>query len=508
MSVNVNRSVLKQLVDAEEIRDASNIKLEATGIEFDSRNITGGEIFVALPGEQVHGNGFIRAALDRGAALVLAEREQVAGDLAKLIDGATDDECQRILVCDDTLAAFSKLANWWREQLQIPTIAVTGSVGKTTVKEMLASILLRDSRGNFSQKSFNNHTGVPYTILKTSREHQWLVLEMGMNHAGELTQLSKIGAPNHIIITKIAAAHIGNFGSLKGIAQAKLEIVAGLKAGGRVLLNGDDELLLNEYEKLQRSSGEVALFATSAAHSKGSPSCRVSEIESLGIVSEMKSLGIYGITFTLHLRDAEGVEESCEVKMRILGRHHALNAAAAALGAKCLLPRISLEQIKSGLERFVSPPMRVNITWLANERVLVDDSYNANLESMLGVLNIAEELRSAGKRVCLVLGDMLEQGSFSSELHQKVAEKVVKVEPEVCISVGNESKIIAEALNSASNKKLATHVSKVEEAIPLALAAPVDVFIIKGSRGIKLDKLSEALKSEFGIKQQGDWKGA
>lgn len=499
MPVNVSRAVLKQVVDADEITDASNIKIEALGVEFDSRNIKGGEIFVALPGEQVHGNSFIRAALDRGAALVLAEKEKEPGELSRIIDGANEDECQRILLCHDTLAAFSKLAHWWREQLQIPTIAVTGSVGKTTVKEMLASILLRDSRGNFSQKSFNNHTGVPYTILKTSREHQWLVLEMGMNHAGELTQLSNIGTPNHVIITKIAAAHIGNFGSLEGIAQAKLEIVAGLKPSGRVILNGDDKLLLDEYRRLNRGGEEVALFGADALDSKALPSCRVSEI---------MSLGLEGISFKLHLKGNEGGEESCEVKMRILGRHHALNAAAAALGAKSLLPGISIEQIKSGLERFVAPPMRVNITRLANEKVLVDDSYNANLESMLGVLGIAEELRSVGKRVCLVLGDMLEQGSFASELHQRVAEKVVKVEPEVCISVGDESKVISATLNSASSKKIATHVSKVEEAIPLALAASADVFIIKGSRGIQLDKVSEALKNEFGIRQEGDWKGA
>lgn len=505
MSVNISRSLLKQITDAEEINDATNLKIEATGVEFDSRNIRGGEVFVALPGEQVHGNSFIRSALDRGAALVIAEKgngkdgRKDNGDqeLQKVLEVASEEECQRILLCKDSLEAFSKLAHWWREQLQIPTIAVTGSVGKTTVKEMLASILLRDSRGNFSQKSFNNHTGVPYTILKTSREHQWLVLEMGMNHAGELTQLSKIGSPNHIIITKIAAAHIGNFGSLEGIAQAKLEIVAGLKPGGRVLLNGDDELLMSEYKRLNRADGEVALFGASVTASHEGPTCRVSEVT---------SLGLEGIKFQLHLKDAEGVSESCEVRMRILGRHHALNAAAAALGAKSLLPRITVEQIRSGLERFVSPPMRVNITRLANDKVVIDDSYNANLESMAGVLTIAEELKSIGKRLCLVIGDMLEQGSFAAELHQQVADKALKVAPDLCISVGNDSRVVAETLKAAG--KVAVHVSKAEEAIPLALAAEVDVFIIKGSRGIGLDKVSEALKSDFGVKQEGDWKGA
>src|SRR5262249_37694389 len=160
---------------------AGSERIVFSGVEFDSRNIRGGELFVALPGETHHGHEFVPQALERGAALALVEDAAVGSD-----------EPERILAVPDTLEAFQRLAHWWRSELDIPIVAVTGSVGKTTTKEMLANILLEYGVGLYSRKSFNNHVGVPYTLLQMGRQHLWGIVEVGMNHEGEIRRLTKI----------------------------------------------------------------------------------------------------------------------------------------------------------------------------------------------------------------------------------------------------------------------------------------------------------------------------
>ena len=254
------------------------------GVEFDSREIRGGELFVALAGEKTHGHQFLATAFNRGAALALVESEQIAKD---------SEFPTACVIVPNSLLAFQQLASYWRAQLTMPVIGVTGSVGKTTVKEMLASILMLTGAGTYSLKSHNNHVGVPYTICRIKREHAWAVIEMGMNHAGEISTVSKIARPDVGVITTIAPAHIEHLGSLDAIADAKCEILHGMSSSSTLVVNGDSqalEMALNRAEI--RSTQRVIRFGAEA-----------SGLDATLVKAE--SRGLEGLTLTARLGSQE-----------------------------------------------------------------------------------------------------------------------------------------------------------------------------------------------------------
>lgn len=471
MSISISLTQLCSVVGGRQLESTART-ISFQGVEYDSREVRGGELFVALKGEKTHGHQFVPLAFQRGAAAVLVEDEAVAR--------ALPEPCRAVIV-SDTLAALWSLARWWRSELAVPVLAITGSVGKTTVKEIAASVLLRHSVGNFSVKSFNNHVGVPYTILKTSREHRWLILEMGMNHAGEIRALTRIGSPNVAVISKIAPAHIENLGSLAAIADAKCEIVEGLRPGGQLVVNGDDPELLAAIARLQASPPLVRVGASAE-----------SGLDAM--VSDVRAQGLEGIAFSLVLGG-----QRLEVSMNIVGTHNALNAAIAAAAARALLPDLSVEKITEGLSSFKAPLMRLNLKALSRGRTVVDDSYNANPASMRSLLEIARDLAQSGKKVGLVLADMLELGGFSEQFHREIGEVVAQCGAQFLITVGRYAVLYADAPGKAGVRTF--EAATPELAAHIATTLDFDILLVKGSRGMKLDRAVATLLEREGGEQ-------
>jgi len=430
------------------------------GVEFDSRQIQGGELFVALPGQKTRGELFVDEAFKRGAALALvADEKLVAGEPA------------RIVLVKDSLQALWKLANWWRRELKVPLVGITGSVGKTTVKEMCAALLLQQGPGIYSLRSHNNHVGVPYTLCRLGREHEWAVVEIGMNHAGEVRALAQIAEPDVAVITAVEPAHIEALGSLEAIARAKLEIVEGLPQGRPLIVGGEYRILL---EALDSLAGRYAVkrFGTKP----GFEAC----------VADVVVLGLTGISFKLGL---EG--ETMTIEMSVLGRQNALNAACAALAAKTLKPALTARQIKVGLESFKAPLMRVNWKERSSGQKIVDDSYNANPASMRALLELARALKWQGNKIGLVLGDMLELGSFAEMYHREIGRQAADLEPHFLISVGQHSAFL---LAEAERRGIKTfQAGSPEEAASIASGQDFDILLVKASRLVGLDRTVKAL---------------
>lgn len=460
--LSLSREKLAEIVQGKFL--PSTEKFSFTGVEYDSRQIKGGELFIALKGEKTHGHEFLEQALSNGAALALVEDSSLLEDHL---------EAQRLVCVADTLRSFSQLASYWRRELGLPVLAITGSVGKTTVKEMCASILLRKSRGNYSLKSHNNHVGVPYTILRTGREHAWLVLEMGMNHAGELNTLSKMASPDVALINSVTFAHIEFFSSIAEIADAKFEIKNGLGAQGALAINADDAEIQHALHRHPISANQK-LYKFGLAEKA---QVRLLKVKSLGLEGIQVELSVFG--------------EPLEFSMNVVGRQNAMNAAAAVLASKLLVPQMTLQEIKAGLESFTAPLMRLNLKHLADGKQIIDDSYNANPASMRSALELAADLSSQGKRVGLLLGDMLELGSYSEKLHSEVGEQAAGCGAKFVIAVGRLSE---QLLAPARARGIpAFKADSAQDAAEQVRKLQFDVLLVKASRGVQLDQAVQIL---------------
>lgn len=440
-------------------------ELRFNGVEFDSRQIKGGELFVALPGEKTRGEVFVAEAFRRGAALA------IAADAACLTDNRQAD---RVVIVDDALRAFWRLASWWRLELKTPLAAVTGSVGKTTVKEMCAALLQRQGKGIFSLKSHNNHTGVPYTLCRLSAEHAWGLIEIGMNHAGEIRELTQITRPDAAAITGVEAAHLESLGSLEAIAGAKLEIINGLKNNGPLIINGDNQVLCRALAELKLEGRYPIKYFGS---NPGFAAC----------VRGVEMHGLDGISFELLL---EG--QSLPVRMPLLGRQNALNAACAALVARTLRPALTAREIKAGLEGFTAPLMRLALKQLRSGKKIIDDSYNANPASMRAMLDVASSLKKDYPRLGLILGDMLELGRFAGEYHRQLGAQAALLKPAFVVAVGEFAGLILDAVGRSGIK--AFQAESPEDAAKIARAEDFDILLIKASRLVGLDRTVKVLE--------------
>ncbi len=453
MPISASSTQIINLTSASHL-DGDHREILFNGLEFDSREIKGGELFVALAGEKTHGNSFIQTAIDKGAALILT-------DLKAELPAVSNPE--KILVAEDSLKAFWKIAGWWRAELSLPVMAITGSVGKTTCKEIAASILKETGKGCYSLKSHNNHVGVPYTICRSSRDDKWMILEVGMNNRGEIAPLSEMAQPDQAVISTIAPAHIGNLGSLENIIEEKLDIISGLKPGGSVLVGLDQDLLI---EHAHHRNCRIEFFGNYDG--------------SKGNLSEVKSEGLEGIRFNL-LIDGSWKE----VGMKILGRKNAQNAACSARACKLLMPDLTAGQIIKGLEDFRAPQMRLNLKRLADGSQVIDDSYNANPASMKAGIELLFDIGSGKSAV--VLGDMLELGSFSETYHKEISDQLAAGEPAFVVAVGNYARHYLDSLPVDPQKY--RFFEKAEDAYEFLGKQSFDLLLVKGSRGIGLDKV-------------------
>ncbi len=418
------------------------------GVSIDSRTLQPGELFVALRGPNFDGHAFVGQVQAMGAA-------------ALMVDHSVDTMLPCIEM-EDTRTGLGRFSAAWRNQFELPLVAVTGSNGKTTVKEMLAAILAQQGPVLATRGNLNNDIGVPLTLLRLRPEHHAAVIEMGANHAGEIAWLTRLAQPTVAVITNAAAAHLEGFGSLEGVAQAKGEIYSGLGQRGTAVVNADDafaELWLEiNRERKVITFGLKRDADVSAAWEGDTDGVR------------------------LALKTPQG---GVELNMRLSGQHNVMNALAATAAALAL--GVELKVIQSGLESMVSVPGRLeNKQGISGIRI-IDDSYNANPASMgaaLKVLSMAQ-----GER-CLVLGDMGELGRDAAQLHEQIGCMARAEGVDRLYAVGELSQAAAEAFGPDGH-----HFKNCEQLIAALreeLKAEMTL-LVKGSRAMQMERVVTAL---------------
>lgn len=423
-------------------------------VVIDSRQVQSGDLFVALPGQRRDGHQFIDSAVARGAAGVIARTLP-----QPLANGVTTFRV------DDTLAALQRIASYWRHRHQAKVIAVTGSVGKTTCKELIALVLGRRYSVLRSQGNLNTEIGLPLALTGLTAEHQRAVLEMGMHTQGDIRLLCQIARPHIGVVTNVGPSHLERLGSLEAIAAAKAELVESLPADGWAVLNGDDPLVAAMKDK---TAAQVLLYGTA-------PHCQVRG-------SQLVSRGLDGITFQLTHGDSSVIIES-----RLLGRHSLHNALAAA--AVALRDGFTLPEIAAALAQ-PDMPNRMRILSGVNGCTVIDDSYNASPASTLAALDLLSEL--PGRRLAL-LGDMLELGPAQEQGHRQVGQRAATATDVLCV-VGQWGCIIGRTAQEAGHPCVNFPPSPEAAAQLLRRQARAgDFILIKASRAVGLETVVERL---------------
>ena len=445
---------------------------EVLGVSTDTRQIAPGALFVALRGERFDGHDFVAEALAGGAAAALVDEGWLRGRGA-----GSDLPDLPMLAVRDTLAALGMLARFHRRRTGIPLVAVTGSNGKTTTRAMLGAILRTRGPALVTEGNLNNEVGVPLTVLALAPEHQRAVVEMGMNHAGEVARLAAIAEPQVGVVTMAGVAHLEALGTVDAVADAKAELYFALPRNGICVANADDARMLRRAQ----ASGR-ALLTFSVERGRG-------DVSVLGIAEH----GPEGLKFALGIGQRE-----VEISLPLVGLHNAANAAAAAAAAVAL--GYSDREIQEGLRTVQPVGRRLRVERLPSGVVLVDDCYNANPSSMKAALDTLAALSGEGGRPVAVLGDMLELGPAEEEAHRALGEEASRI-ARVLALFGPRARRAAEA---AAASGFASGALVHTEDMPALVAfvqehlRPGDVLLVKGSRGNRLERLVEAVRGAHG----------
>ncbi|MEW6669131.1 MAG: UDP-N-acetylmuramoyl-tripeptide--D-alanyl-D-alanine ligase [Thermodesulfobacteriota bacterium] len=438
-----------------------------TALGTDSRSIVSGQVFWALKGERFDGHDFAAEALRQGAAGVVIRQDR-QGILLPPSAGA-------VIAVPDTLRALGDLAAWWRHELPARVAAITGSVGKSTTKEMAASILGLGQKTLRNRGNLNNLVGLPLTLFQLEADHRAAVLEMGMNRPGEIARLTEIADPDVGLITNVARVHLEGLGDIQGVARAKVELVERSSPRARIILNGDDGTLM----KTAAAFGHrIMTYGVGRAH----------DVRARNI----RNLGRDGLTFDL---DHEG--GTVPVRLRIAGSQHVYNALGAAAIALSL--DASPEQVREGLYAFQGIQGRFTLTGLPGGMTLVDDTYNSNPFALRAALESLRSLIAPGGRVIVGLGEMMELGGETESAHFEAGEMVAALSPGYFVAMGEHAwQMIEGALRKGfPRERAATAASHGEMARMLGRAAKEgDLIFIKGSRRMGLEKVCEILKKE------------
>ena len=452
------RATLAQLADVIQAR-AHNLSqgtlTQLAGITTDTRTLQPADVFLALRGDKFDGHEFVAAAIAAGAiAAIVDDRSSTAssGDLPQL-------------VVNDTLQAYQAIGQWWRNQFKGPVIAITGSVGKTTTKELIAAVLasLTSSPRSIlkSQANHNNEIGVPKTLLELGPEHRYAVVEMGMRGKGEIALLSQLARPTIAVITNVGTAHIGRLGSEAAIAQAKCELLAEMPSSSVAILNHDNPLLIQTASTVW--PGETLTYGLEGGDIRG------------------------------HMLNSEHIAvDGVELPLPLPGRHNALNYLAAIAVAKVL--GLDWSRLQQGLTVEL-PAGRAQRYELPGDVVILDETYNAGLESMLASLRLLSE--TPGQRRIAVLGTMKELGERSPEFHQQVGSTVRELGLDALLILADDAEAEAMASGAAPlpSERFSSHTAVVERLH--TLIQPGDRVLFKASRAVGLDQVVNQFRATY-----------
>lgn len=441
----------------------------------DSRQAIPGSLFIALPGERLDGHDFVSDAFDRGAVIALVQRVP-PGDHTLLdlesVRSKKDIEISDDPVCflvEDSLVALQEAARFWRKRQDVRVIGITGSVGKSTTKEVVAEVLNKRYRTLKNPGNLNNEIGLPLTIMRMTEGHERAVLEMGFYVPGEIEFLCEIADPHIGVVTNIGTVHAERAGSIEAIVKGKTELVEALPEDGVAILNYDDERVR---QMAKQTTARVFYYGLSP--------------EADLWADEVEGLGLEGIQFRLHY---EG--ETVKMHIPLIGRHSVHTALrAAAVG---LVEELTWQEIVEGL-RSEHSQLRLVAVRTESGALLLDDTYNASPQSSLAALNMLEELE--GNKIA-VLGDMLELGPYEQQGHEMVGVRAAQVADRL-ITVGSRSQMIASAARRAGMADdLIQECKSSDDVIEMLqqTLSDVDVVLVKGSRGMQMDRIVSALET-------------
>lgn len=451
-------------VSPKEIRGVTEIQpltRELTGVSINSRTLNEGNLFVAIKGDKFDGHSFLDSALSNGASAVVVSRTWFSENKPNF------NESIGIYTFVDTQLFLGQYANMHRQLKKQPIVGISGSNGKTTVKEMTALVLSKIGNVHKTKGNLNNHIGVPLTLLEMDDSTDWAVIEMGINHPGEMTYLCSIAEPDVALITNIELVHAEFFGSLKQVAKAKGELFTGMAAGGTAIVNIDDKYI-------KELGGDLEKKLTYSLHEDADMHGKIVRVED----------------------DSRAVFEFNGCKpftLNVLGKIMAENAlAAAAIGLKFAVP---LPDIRDALASYKGIKGRMYRMEIAG-RIVIDDSYNANPASVELALNALSTFSGTAKKI-VVLGDMLELGSHSEEQHREIGRKLSVAGFDAVYAFGSESKAIVDEADKEGSRE-AVHFDSKEEmtARLMDFSNPGDLILVKGSRGMRMEDVITFMTKE------------
>lgn len=415
----------------------------------DSRDIKKGDVYVALKGENFDGNNFYEKAMENGAStcIISCNPTKKAGNLIKV---------------NDTLKALQQIAKYKRSLYNIPVVAVTGSVGKTSTKDLIAKVMSKKFNVLKTQGNYNNDIGLPLTILRLKNEEA-LVVEMGMNHLGEISKLTDIAKPTLAVITNIGTAHIGNLGSRENILKAKLEILEGLQ-GNTVIINNDNDLLSEWAAK--ENNYKVITYGIDNKNSQ-----YVAEN-----VEGYEDKSIFKLAGTDY-----------KVMVPVAGSHFVLNSLCAISVGRFF--DISMKDIIEGISELELTQKRMEIQKNSIGAIIINDTYNANYDSMKAAINYLQGIKS--RRKIAVLGDMLELGNYSEKLHKAVGDEIKNID--VLITIGEQANYIADNATSKEVYRCKNNEDAIK--ILIKIIKPNDAILVKASNSMKFEEIAEKIKN-------------
>ena len=426
----------------------------------DSRNINLNDCFIAIKGENNNGNQYVENALEKGASVCLVDEVPEKRILEKYNNRV-------IIKVEDTIKALQQIAKYKRSLYDIPVIAVTGSVGKTSTKDIIASVVGQKYNVLKTEGNYNNHLGVPLTLLRLE-DHTAAVIEMGMNHFNEISVLTDIAKPRIAVITNIGTSHIGNLGSRENILKAKLEILEGLKPGGTIIINNDNDLL-NDWAQ---TVDNYTPFTYGIENKSNLTPENIKE-DNFGTEYEINISG-----------------KKYNVKVPVIGRHFVYNSLCAIAVGKTL--DIEEERIIEGIANFKLTAKRMDFKKIKNEAIVLADYYNASFDSVKSALEVVRDFKS--NRKIAVLGDMLELGDFAKKLHEDVGGEVAKNNIDILVTVGELSKDIAKIARENGLKEVYECDNNKDAAEILnSKIQKDDLILLKASNGMKFGEIFEAI---------------